>query len=347
LLEAVVNRAPFVLIAAAGIALSLVLEWMHVRAYSQPTADSFCAIGARVDCTSVALSRHSVFFGLPVPLLGALGFAAIGVAAWLRSRLLWLLAALGAIVSLLLLGAELFAIGALCLLCEAAHVLSFLLAVLAFRARPALRPIDREAALLVLGPVTGVAIALVLFLPRYWGAFGWKGDLPFRNGKTEDGHPWIGAESPKLTVEEITDYACPHCRVASARALRYLAANEGSLRIVRRQYPRMTCSKDLDVACQPLRVAYCAEEQGKFWQMDRWLFEHATKGTANVPAAAAAVGLDGDQLAKCVERDDIHARAEIESKFWSKARLMGTPAYRIDGKMVPMKDAEARMRAGR
>jgi uncharacterized membrane protein len=347
LLESFVKRTPFVSLAAAGVALSLFLEWMHVQAYAHPTADSFCAIGARVDCTSVALSRHSVLFGLPVPLLGALGFVAIGVAAWLRSRLLWLLAAVGALVSLLLLAAELFAIGAVCLLCEAAHVLSFLLAVLAFRVRRTLRPIDRDAALLVLGPVAGIAVALVLFLPRYWGAFGWKGDLPFVNGKTEEGHPWIGAASPKLTVEEITDYACPHCRVASTRALRYLAANEGTLRIVRRQYPRMDCPKGISVACQPLRVAYCAEEQGKFWQMDRWLFEHAAKGTANVAAAAKAVGLDAERLAQCVEREDIYTRAEAEAKLWSKKRLMGTPAYRIDGKTVPMKDAEARMRAGR
>jgi uncharacterized membrane protein len=342
-----VKRAPFLLLAAAGFALSLFLEWMHVQAYAHPNSDSFCALGARVDCTSVALSRYSVLLGLPVPLLGALGFAALGVAAWFRSRLLWLLAAVGAVVSVLLLGAELFVIGAVCLLCEAVHVVAVLLAVLAFRVRSELRPIDRDTALYVLGPVTGIAIALVLFLPPYWGAFGWKGDLPFRSGKTEDGHPWLGAASPKLTVEEVTDYACPHCRIASTRALRYLAANEDSLRVIRRQYPRMDCPKGLSVACQPLRVAYCAEEQGKFWQMDRFLFEHAEKGSVKVAAAAEAVGLDEKELAACVEREDTYARAEAEAKFWSKKRLMGTPAYRIDEKIVPMKDAEARMRSGR
>jgi uncharacterized membrane protein len=347
LLESALKRAPLVLLAAAGVALSLFLEWMHVDAYARPSADSFCALGARVDCTSVALSRYSVLFGLPVPLLGALGFGAVGVAAWLRSRLLWPLAALGAVASLGLLGVELVAVGAVCLLCEAAHVTSFALALLAYRARTKLEPVTRDAALLVLGPVTGIAVALVMFLPPYWGAFGWKGDLPFAEGKTDDGHPWIGATSPALTVEEITDYACPHCRVASTRALRYVAANESTLRVVRRQYPRMECPRGVGVACQPLRVAYCAEEQGKFWPMDRWLFEHAQKGTAKVDAAAEAVGLDAQKLASCVEREDIYARAEAESKFWSKKRLMGTPAYRIDGKIVPMKDAEARMRTGR
>jgi 2-hydroxychromene-2-carboxylate isomerase len=94
-------------------------------------------------------------------------------------------------------------------------------------------------------------------------------------------------------------------------------------------------------------VAYCAEEQGKGWQMDRWLFEHAEKGSVKVEAAAKGVGLDEKKLAACVEREDIYARAQAEAEHWSKKRLMGTPAYRIDGKMVPMKEAEARMRSGR
>jgi uncharacterized membrane protein len=342
-----VKRSLLVALSALGVLLSLFLEWMHVQAYTRPTADSFCAIGERIDCTTVALSRYSVLFDLPVPLLGALGFTAIGVAAWLRSRLLLPLTAVGALVSLFLLGAELFSIGSVCLLCEAVHVLSLALAALAFRARSALEPVKRDTSFIVLGPVTSVAVALVLFLPRYWGVFGWKGELPFENGKTEDGHPWIGAASPKLTVEEVTDYACPHCRVASSRALRHLAMNEGSLRIVRRQYPRMDCPKSLSVACQPLRVAYCAEEQGKFWQMDRYLFEHAAKGSVKVDAAAEAVGIDGKKLATCVEREDIYARAQAEAKFWSKKRLMGTPAYRIDGKVVPIQEAEARMSKAR
>jgi uncharacterized membrane protein len=347
LLESAVKRTPLVVLSAAGVALSLVLEWMHVRAYARPTADSFCALGERIDCTTVALSRYSVLFDVPVPLLGALGFTALGIAVWLRSRLLLPLAVAGAVFSLFLLGAEVLSIGSVCLLCEAVHVVSFVIAGLAIRARSELAPVTRETAFFVLGPVTSVAVALVLFLPRYWGAFGWKGELPFKNGKTEDGHPWLGAESPKLTVEEITDYACPHCRVASARALRHLAANEGSLRIVRRQYPRMDCPKGASAACQPLRVAYCAEEQGKFWQMDRFLFAHAEKGSVKIDAAAEAVGIDAKKLAACVEREDIYARAQTEAKFWSKKHLMGTPAYRIDGKLIPIKDAEARLSNGR
>ena len=65
----------------------------------------------------------------------------------------------------------------------------------------------------------------MLFQQPYWGAFGWKGDVPFPHGKTAEGYPWIGAENPKLVLNEFTDYACPHCKVASTQTLKSLAAH--------------------------------------------------------------------------------------------------------------------------
>jgi len=338
-----VKRGPLVALAALGLALSLVLEWLHVKAYVDPDAASFCTLGTRVDCTTVALSRHSVILGIPVPLLGALGFLALGLSALVRSRLLVLLAALGALASLVLLGVELVAIGAVCMLCEAVHVLTFVIAALAFRAWPMLSPIERERALVVLSPPVGIGIALVLFLPPYWGAFGWREVPPYPEGKTADGAPWIGAREPTLVVDEYTDYACPHCRVAAARALRYLAEHPNGLRIVRHQYPRMPCPVGVRAACQAVRVAYCAEAQGKFWQMDRFLLEHAAGGHVDVAAAAQAVGLDQRRLAACVEHTDTYMRAERESKQSAKKRILGTPHYEIGGKRLSMKEATRRM----
>jgi len=342
-----VKRGPLVALAALGLVLSLVLEWLHVRAYVDPDAASFCTLGSRVDCTTVALSRHSVMLGLPVPLWGALGFLALGVAAFLRSRLLVLLSALGALVSLGLLGVELVAIGAVCLLCEAVHLLAFVIAALAFRSWPMLAPLERGMAFLVLSPPLGIGVALALFLPPYWGAFGWREVPPYSEGKTADGAPWIGARQPTLVVDEYTDYACPHCRIAAARALRYLAAHPDRLRIVRHQYPRMPCPPGVRAACLAVRVAYCAEEQGKFWQMDRYLFEHAHGGQVDIHAAAAAVALDERRLAGCVEHTNTYMRAERESKQSAKKRILGTPHYEIAGKRVSLKEAARRMAEAR
>ena len=84
-------------LAALGLTLSLVLEFLHVRAYLAPTTSSFCAVGEHLDCTTVALSRYSVLLGVPVPLWGAAGFLAI-VGAWQVNRMLALLAATGMVL---------------------------------------------------------------------------------------------------------------------------------------------------------------------------------------------------------------------------------------------------------
>lgn len=323
-------RWPALSVAAFGLLLSLGLELVHYRAYAAPTAESFCTVGAKLDCASVALSRFSIFLGVPLPLWGVVAFMALTSAAWLRSRWLLPLAALATLVSLGLLGVELFAIGALCLLCEAIHVACVALVVLAWRQRKVASDtlLERQSWLAVFAPALGTLLALLIFLPPYWGAFGWKGDLPFAQGKTAEGYPWIGAEQPKLVVHEFTDYSCPHCKVASQYMLRKVARHPRELRVVRRQYTRMSCPAGKPASCQLARVAYCAQEQGKFWQADRWLFAHATaRDHVDLGAVARDVGLDEPRLRACTVRADVYARAEADAKEARKKRILGTPYY--------------------
>lgn len=330
-MSSAMNRVgrPFFVLGTVGLALSLVLEVFHVRAYLTPTASAFCALGERLDCTSVALSRFSVILGVPVPLWGALGFIAILLAAYRRSRWLLVLTGSAALASLSLLAVEIIFIGALCLLCELVHMTSFLLFALAWRKRAGLSSSfgDREDLLVVFGPTLGLFVALLLFVPKYFAVFGWKGDLPFPQGKTADGFAWIGAEKPVAVLEEFTDYQCSHCRVASNRTLRRLAAHPNSLRLVRRQHPRVRCRAGVKDLCLPLRVAYCADEQGKFWQADRWLFEHAWERLVDLRRVASDVRLDYEKLAACVVRSDIYDRAVHDAEEARKKRFPGTPYY--------------------
>lgn len=324
-------------LAALGLLLSGWLEVVHYRAYTAPSTESFCSVGAKLDCASVALSRFSVFLGVPLPLWGAVGFLALLAAAWLRSRWLLPLAALAALASLGLLGIELFAIGSVCLLCEGVHVVALLLLVFAWRQRAhATDSYGKLGSLLpVFVPALGVVVALLLFLKPYWGSFSWKGDVPFAQGVTERGDPWIGAEQPALVVEEYTDYSCPHCKVTSAHMLRRLAAKPDKLRIVRRQFARMPCPPGKPASCQLARLAYCAQEQGRFWHADRWLFEHATgRHEVDVGEAARDIALDEPRLRACIVREDTYARAEADAKESRKKRFTGTPQYVANHKIL-------------
>lgn len=331
------SRRPAIIVAALGILLSIALEVVHYRAYTAPSASSFCSVGEKLDCSSVALSRYSVLLGVPMPLWGMAGFMALLAAAYRRSRWLLPLSAVAAAFATALLGIELFALHTMCMLCEGVHLASIALLVLAWRQRNAASETyrDRDGLLAVFAPALGLIIALLLFLPPYWAVFGWKGDLPFAEGKTTEGYPWLGAAQPTLIVHEFTDYSCPHCKVASSRMLKELAAHPEELRIVRRQYTRMSCPPGLNASCQLARVAYCAQEQGKFWQADRWLFEHATaKYQVDPGVAARDIGLIEGQLRACIVRHDTYERAAADATEAMKRRVLATPDYIVGDKKV-------------
>lgn len=317
-------------LAGLGGALCVVLEVVHYRAYLAPGADSFCSLGQRLDCSSVALSTYAVLLGVPLPVWGLAGFLALGLAAWQGSRWLLPLAGIATVAGLVLTALSAWRVGSFCVTCELVHALSAAVLVLSWRARRHLAcPLAAaDATLSVLCPPLGLLLAAGFFLPAYWGVFSWNSELPFPHGKTADGHPWIGATHPKLTLEEFVDYSCPHCRAATARSLMHLAAHPDELRLVRRHYPRTSCQPRSETRCLAARIAFCANEQDRFWQADRWLFERAEGGRIPVVADAAAdLGLDPARLAECVSRDATFELAAAERKRAKKLRIPGTPYY--------------------
>lgn len=336
-------RVPLIL-ALIGLALSLGLQVLHIRAYLQPDESSFCSLTATFDCSRVALSSYSVVLGLPVPLLGALGFLAILIAAWLRSVWLRPLTAGAVVASLVFLGIEIFWVRSVCLLCEVVHAAALALGFSVWRSGSDwIDRGDRTAALVkIFALPLGIVIAFYAFAPRYFELFNWKTDVPLPTGKTPEGYGWIGAVSPTLTVHEFADYSCPFCRIAAHALLKQAIRHPKQLRIVRRHFPRTRCVNAF--LCQPLRLAYCAEEQGRFWQADRWLFAHAGgKGRVEEAVAARDIGLDLGQLQSCLVRRDVLVRAERESKEALALGFKGTPSYLVDGKLLQGKELEARL----
>jgi len=70
-------------IAILGLLISTYLTWLHYK----PEGRSFCSINERFDCDAVNKSRYSEIFGIPVSILGMLGYAAfIALSITLLSR---------------------------------------------------------------------------------------------------------------------------------------------------------------------------------------------------------------------------------------------------------------------
>lgn len=162
-----------------------------------------------------------------------------------------------------------------------------------------------------------------------------------RFGESADGHPWAGGEKPVIEIHEFTDYQCPHCRRAHMMA-RKLVGADPRIRIYHRHLPLdMACNPAVprpfhDRACEFSRIAVCAGKQGRFWEMNDFLFQHAEEiRTRNLSTEdiARRLELDLDTFRCCMDDPQATAIVERDLAEANEMGLRGTPAFVIDGKV--------------
>jgi uncharacterized membrane protein len=331
------RRLLAITLSVVGALASIYLELLHVQIYLGLGGNSYCEVGDQISCTNVAFSGASVLLGVPLPVWGLAGFVALACAAARRSPLLLPLAGFAALASIALFVYELVAIGSICMWCELVHVICFALLALAWldRRSPKSR-LSPKAIAAELGPAAVLVVGTAVFAPAYWMTASWSSGIRLPHGFDEHGRPWLGAEQPDLVIHEYVDYACPHCRIATNR-MKIRLANDERLRLVRHHQPRMRCTIDgrPSERCFHARAAICAGEQGLFWEMDDWLFHHAS-GTAKVDLEQAArdVGLDLEAVQACMQDPDTHARAQADVDEARERGIRGTPGYVVDGRRI-------------
>lgn len=353
----------------AGLGISAELTRIHVLTHTDPTFHSLCAVSEEVNCETVAQSPYSVVLGLPISVWGLLAYAAMGFLAVSslferRPHSLWprgLLAALFALALLasLVLGTLSFTrIDSMCLFCMGSYAVNLALfalgAILVRRSGTGLlsllaADLKAMAARPVLAGAFGlsaaaVVVALELAVPAYWTHPAWQ-DLPaLPDGVDDNGHHWIGARSPKVTVVEFSDYECPHCRRAH-KAMRFLAASRpDDVRLVHRHFPLdLACNPQVkrkfhERACEFARAAECAAEQDRFWAMNDALFslqESAKAEDLDPELIAVQLGLDRSAFVDCMAGTKARARVEADIAEAMKRGVEGTPTYFVGNHEYP------------
>ena len=125
---------------------------------------------------------------------------------------------------------------------------------------------------------------------------------------------WLGTSTPKITIVEFSDFACPFCQdnfsVVRELGLKY----QNDIKIIYRDYLGHTDSLDLALA------ARCAGEQNKFWPMHDKLFTNQGQiALTDLPILAQQLGLDVKTFNTCLStkkhlsyiREDITAAETI------------------------------------
>ncbi len=197
-----------------------------------------------------------------------------------------------------------------------------------------------------------LALAVLLFAPKTVfddSQFIAEGVQDIHFGKTEDGHNWIGALEPEITITEYSDYQCPFCRMAHEVVRQLVREQKDQLRIVHVHVPLdHNCNPMITKpfhpnACNCARAAVCADEQGRFWQMNDALFVRQCNLDANGLAMLAQnLGMQLELFRYCMQsisaeqkvRDDIRKCQKVAKECVKMGKGFATPMFQVAGEVI-------------
>lgn len=348
-----------------GLAVSFYLSISHYRVYTDIGYRSFCAITRAINCDTVSQSRYSFLLGLPVPIWGVIGYAFLLLLLFFAGRKradnkrLWALLFFTTLIysaySIVLSLISTFYIKSYCLLCIATYGINFLLLFYFWLIRKRFDQhgliqglkqdfsylwVIKKQIIPIFSSLLFCIIILHLFFPRYWQLTPPSISTDISNGITKEGHPWIGAKTPKLIITEFADYQCFQCKKMHFFLRDLIAKYPENIRLVHRHFP-------LDHKVNPIvkeafhvgsgamaLIAIYAVSEGKFWEMNDALFQIAgQKSVFNTRELAKKVGIDIAGPSIAMKDPNIQLRLQLDIMEGLKLGITATPAFVIDGKV--------------
>jgi protein-disulfide isomerase len=140
---------------------------------------------------------------------------------------------------------------------------------------------------------------------------------------------FFGTSTPKVTIVEFSDFACPYCRndYTVVRAVGY--KYQKSVKIIFKDFPLHDTSLDLALA------ARCAGEQGFFWSMHDKLFsEQGQFATSSLPEIANSLDANKTIFNQCLKNQKYLSDIKNDYLDGQGLGVSGTPTFFINGYKV-------------
>jgi protein-disulfide isomerase len=153
--------------------------------------------------------------------------------------------------------------------------------------------------------------------------------------KGDGSNYYLGSDSPRLTIIEFSDFACPFCQESVAGLKNAAASYKDKIKIVFRDYPVHENSIDLALA------ARCAGEQSKFWEMHDELFANQTELnvssdglTEKLVTLAEKLKLNTEQFNTCLTEKRYLEKIKKDFEDGEKLQIEGTPTWFINNNIL-------------
>ena len=354
-----------VIIGLIGFFDSVYLSVSHFRNYTDMGYQSFCAISRAINCDTVSQSPYSIFLGVPVPVWGVLGYAffltLLGFA-WskksLKKRawtLLLLIAVIFSVYSIVLAAISTFQIHSYCIMCIVSYAVNLALLYFTwmirnrFQCESILTSIKLDLNYLLSFPkiitllmaiFLAIILGLLIFFPKYWHLPSPSLSENVPTGVTEEGHPWIGAQNPDLTIIEFTDYQCFQCKKMHFFLRRLIENNPDKIRLVHRHFSMDHIINPL--VDQPYHsgsakmaiLAIMATEKQKFWEMNDLLFKiSGQKVVVDVQFLVEEIDLDFSEAQNAFRNPKLWKKLKKDIHDGIEYGLTGTPGFVVNDQL--------------
>ncbi len=144
--------------------------------------------------------------------------------------------------------------------------------------------------------------------------------------------PTKGKAGAKVALVEFADYQCPHCKAATEWLDKLVKKFDGKVKLTYVDFPiRGDSSQKISEG------AYCAEQQGKFWEYHDLAFAKQVQLHDDKDAAmtlAKELKLDDAKFTACLAGADAKKRVADGKKEGERIGITGTPSLYINGKRL-------------
>ena len=133
-----------------------------------------------------------------------------------------------------------------------------------------------------------------------------------------------GAQNPKITLVEFSDYQCPSCKVYEPIVKSLLEKYPNDLGLVYRHFPLPVHNMAIPAA----RASEAAALQGKFWEYGSTLFSNQPNfSEPELFKYASDLGLDLEKFANDFNSKEVADAVNVDYQTATDLNLPGTPSF--------------------
>lgn len=160
----------------------------------------------------------------------------------------------------------------------------------------------------------------------------------------EAGDGTFGNPGAKIQIVVFSDFQCPFCKRAAFTLHNALSSMEDRIQVVFKHYPLdSSCNAKLTYqmhpfACRLARLAYCANQKGKFWPYHDFVFLQLDEERLKEGFDAVTSDLHGfftpAEIDQCLRDPKSAANVAQGIELGNQLKIRATPSVFINGKFI-------------